>query len=76
MRTDVTIPPAWEDLIKALTILAQHPANDISPLHCEHDTLWVCADPDAFSPEELAELDELGFFKDDGGFMSYRFGSA
>ena len=74
--TEATIPSAWEDLIKGLTTLAQHPDDDISPLHCEHDTLWICADPAAFTSEELADLKELGFIPDDGGFVSYRFGSA
>lgn len=71
-------PKAWADLLSGLTLLAAHQNNDISPFHCEHDTLTVMADPAAFTPEELARLDELGFFphSDGDAFTSYRFGSA
>lgn len=69
---------AWEDLQRALSILARHKTSDISPFHCEHDTLCVNSDPEAYTPEELAELNDLGFFvsEDYGCFLSYRFGSA
>lgn len=69
---------AWADLVTGLLLLSQHPTNPISPLHCQHDTLWVLADPEAFTNEELNVLDGLGFFVDveDGCFKSFRFGSA
>jgi hypothetical protein len=71
------IPPAWADLIEGLTLLAQHPTDTISPLHCEHDTLHVMADAVAFTDEERDRLETLGFHADaDGGFHSFRFGSA
>ena len=81
MATDPTNPamsPAWSDLIEALTLLASHPGNAISPFQCSHDTLTVMADPAAFTAEQVARLDELGFHVDADSetFYSYRFGSA
>jgi hypothetical protein len=72
------MPPAWADLIEALTLLASRQNNAISPLHCQHDELTVMADPVAFTDEEIARLDELGFFPsgDALSFTSFRFGSA
>lgn len=69
---------AWADLIEGLTLLAKHQNNDISPFHCEHDTLTVMAEPSHFSADELVRLDALGFFPSDDGetFTSFRFGSA
>ncbi len=70
-------PPAWSDLLEGLTMLAKHPSSDISPFHCEHDTLNVMADDSAFTADELARLSVLGFdVHGEGGFYSYRFGSA
>lgn len=70
-------PDHWAELIQGLTILARHPEDMNNPTWCEHDALHVCADSEQFSTEEIAELDELGFHVDDeGGFFSYRFGSA
>lgn len=77
MPTTTQPPRAWADLIEAVTLLAQHPANDISPFWCEHDQLHVCADDEAFAPEEIVRLEELGFNRDtEGGFYSFRYGSA
>lgn len=59
--TAESTPQAWADLLEALTLLARHQSNDISPFHCEHDTLTVMADPEKFTAEELARLDKLGF---------------
>jgi hypothetical protein len=74
------MPEAWSDLISAITLLAKGQSNDISPLHCEHDRLVVCSDPDKFTPEELNQLIDWGFHADeedgDGFFYSFRFGSA
>lgn len=72
------MPPAWADLIEGLTLLAKHHTDDISPLHCQHDTLNVLADDEAFTDEEIARLDTLGFSvnNSEGGFYSFRFGSA
>jgi hypothetical protein len=71
------IPKAWSDLIEGLTLLAKHHTSDISPLHCEHDTLNVMADDGAFTADEIALLDALGFsVHSEGGFYSFRFGSA
>jgi hypothetical protein len=73
------MPEAWRDLLEGLTLLATHQSNDISPIQCSHDTLTVMADPAEFAAEEIARLDELGFFaaEDEGEwFYSFRFGSA
>jgi hypothetical protein len=78
--TTENMPEAWQDLIRALTILARGQVNPVSPLHCQHDELFASADPEKFSAEELQELDRLGFFvtERDGEklFLSFRFGSA
>jgi hypothetical protein len=68
-----------EDLIKALQIFLKY-GNPDYPTHCAHDVMYICGiEPSEVSPEDLAELDNLGFFVgDDGwgeGFMSYKFGS-
>lgn len=66
-------PQAWKDLIEGLTLLSRGQNNEISPTHCEHDQMTVCADPHKFTRDELVKLDSLGFFvsghtgfKDDG----------
>lgn len=67
---------AWADLPRAIEILSQHKTGPF-PFHCEHDELFVMSDPAAYEPEELAELEELGFFANEvEGFSSYRYGSA
>lgn len=69
----------WDDLIKALTLIRTRVVNSEQdyPLHCEHDELWIMADASLFTPAEIAQLDEWGVFVDsEGGFRSYRFGSA
>lgn len=78
MEGEAGTPKAWAELIKALTTLAKHPSNDLSPFHCEHDRLTVMADPSRFTMEELERLDALGFFANEGEgtFTSFRFGSA
>ena len=68
----------WADLIEALEIMRKH-ASGPFPTHCEHDQIWVQADPENFTPEEIAKLDELGFIPcDETGesFTSFIFGSA
>jgi hypothetical protein len=75
MHTEM--PPAWADLIEGLTLLAKHQNNDLSPFNCQHDELTVMADPAAFTGEEIARLEELGFNAGtEGTFCSFRFGSA
>ncbi|MFJ4653785.1 hypothetical protein ACIP5Y_21170 [Nocardia sp. NPDC088792] len=76
--TNDQMPEAWRDLLEGITILARHPDNDISPFHCEHDKLTVCANPADFTDEELERLDTLGFRvgDDEESFDSFRFGSA
>jgi hypothetical protein len=67
---------AWADLPRAIEMLSWHKTGPF-PLHCEHDELFVQSSPEAYAPEELAELDELGFFPNDyEGFSSFRYGSA
>lgn len=74
----MSMPRAWAELIEGLMLLAKHQSDEVSPFNCEHDRLTVMADPAKFTPEELARLDELGFFPDIYGemFTSVRFGSA
>jgi hypothetical protein len=68
-------PEPWDDLIRALTLLSRGAANDY-PFQCSHDTLFVNADREEFTPDELKQLEDWGFFlADEEGFMSYRFGS-
>lgn len=71
-------PEAWVDLIHGLVKMAQHQNNRISPLHCEHDILYVQSDPEKFSEKDLRVLDDLGFHPGEHGFgfESFRFGSA
>ena len=69
-----------EDLIKALNIFLKYldDKNAQSPTNTAHDELWIMGvDPDDVSDEDHAELLALGFFPaEDGGFVSFRFGSA
>ena len=81
--TEDQMPEAWRDLLEGIAILARHPGNDISPFHCEHDKLTICADPAEFTTEELERLEALGFhaadeddYDDADSFYSFRFGSA
>lgn len=68
-----------KDLIKALTILSKylkgHHVN--YPTYCKHDVLYVCVDYTKIPEEEIFELQELGFYRDEdtGCMMSYRYGS-
>jgi hypothetical protein len=65
-------------LIEALTIFRKY-GNPIFPTHCEHDILYICGiNEEDVSGDDKTRLDELGFFVDEeeGGFASYRFGSA
>jgi hypothetical protein len=68
-----------KDLIEALTILAKYmDPEERWPTHCEHDVLYVCnIESEDVSEGDTKRLDELGFVPDpeNGGFMSYRFGS-
>jgi len=67
-----------ENLIKALQIFLKY-GNVDYPLHCEHDMLYVSSSyvPSNFSIEDVAELDELGFFisEETDTFVSFRYGS-
>lgn len=70
-------PRAWKDLLTGLILLIKGQVNEISPFHCEHDTLTVMAAPDSFTEDEIQVLKGLGFSPDDDGtFYSFRFGSA
>lgn len=65
-----------EDLVKALQIFLKY-GNPEYPTHCEHDILYVCGiEPSDVSDEDKASLDKLGFFCDEEGFKSFRYGSA
>ena len=65
-----------DDLIEALQILRKY-GNPEWPTHCEHDELTVDIRASEVSEEDIARLDELGFFvnEDDDDFKSYKFGS-
>jgi hypothetical protein len=69
---------AWGDLVQAITLLSNHRTDEISPFHCEHDQLFVMADDTKFTADQLAQLEEWGFEVDteNGGFYSFRYGSA
>jgi hypothetical protein len=64
-----------DDLIAALTIFRKY-ANPRNPTHCEHDEMWIMEVGDDLSEEDKAEVIRLGFFWDDDGWKSFRFGSA
>lgn len=76
IKLDGDVPDAWRDLIIGLALLSRGQTNDISPLYCAHDELTVCASPEEFHEEEIAELEMLGFLVDGEVFKSFRFGSA
>ena len=67
-----------EQLIEALNIFLKY-GNPEYPTWCEHDALHICdIDDEKVSEEDKKELEKLGFFVDEqeGGFISYKFGSA
>lgn len=71
------LPQDWADLLQALNLLAKHPAPGSGPIYAAHDQLTVCADETAFTADEIAQLDKLGFpVNREGGFTSTRFGNA
>ena len=65
-----------KDLIEALNIFLKYTQAE-NPTNCSHDVLWVDVDETKVSKEDKKRLDKLGFFisSEDGGFMSFRFGS-
>lgn len=76
--SEKAMPLAWSELIQALRLLAKGSVNDINPLHCEHDELFVLGDPKSFTETDIAQLKEWGFDLDDANecFFSFRYGSA
>lgn len=65
-----------EKLIKALQIFESINTNCYT--HCEHDEMIIVGIPiEGVTPEQVKELDELGFFWSDSDqhFMSYKHGS-
>jgi hypothetical protein len=75
---ETPVPKAWTELIHALTLMARHASNDISPFDCNDGELTVMSSPSKFTDQELAYLDQLGFGVnlDDDTFYSFRYGSA
>ena len=64
------------DLIEALQIFAKYMEGVDFPTTTAHDTLYVCVNEELVSKEDETRLEELGFFPaDEGGYMSFRFGS-
>lgn len=75
--TTPPIAPDWANLLEAIALLARHPSSYICPFHCEHDVLTVMANPEAFTVDEIARLETIGFHPgDEATFYSYRYGSA
>ena len=66
---------ALSGLVEALNIFLKY-GDPAYPTHCEHDELHVCVPPDLVSAEDRGRLEELGFLAGDGGFKSFRYGSA
>ena len=68
-----------KDLIKALQILSKYLKDPFVkwPTCCEHDVLYVMANPNKISSEDVAILHELGFEPDyeHECIYSYRYGS-
>jgi hypothetical protein len=67
-----------EDLIKALQIFLKY-GNPKWPTCCEHDVLHIVdIDHNKVSEEDKGTLKDLGFLVDEneGGFYSFRYGSA
>ena len=64
-----------EDLIEALRIFSKY-TDSKYPTKCEHEELYVnCVKPKDVTPEDLAELEKLGFVPfQDFAFVSFRFG--
>ena len=64
-----------KDLLEAIKIFSKY-SDAKYPTNCGHDSLWVNVDEAVVSKEDIKTLDKLGFFVDeDGGFLSFRFGS-
>ena len=65
-----------KELIEALTIFAKYMSEDNKyPTACEHDILYICGLEREISEEDAKRLEELGFFPNDDGWASYRYGS-
>lgn len=67
----------WADLINGLGLLRLGKYPDTSPTYCDSDVLTVMSDPERFTPDQIAQLERLGFHADrrNGTFYSHRFGS-
>jgi len=66
------------DLIEALQIFLKY-GNPRNPTYCQYDTLYITEiEAKDVSGADKMRLEELGFFEDteDGGFMSFRYGSS
>ena len=63
-----------EDLYTAIGIFLKY-GNPTNPTNCAHDELYVDIDPALVSKEDTEKLDKLGFFSNEDGFMSFKFGS-
>lgn len=65
------------DLIEAIEIFLKYTGEDVQyPTFCEHDALHFAIDINV-SDEDRLRLDKLGFMEnqDEGGWVSFRFGS-
>lgn len=62
-------------LIEALQIILKH--GDVEyPTHCEHDEMHIYPNSMDFTEEELARLEEIGFYPNGmDGFYSFKYGS-
>jgi hypothetical protein len=77
VKTLTGMPRGWLELIQAIALLSKHATDDTSPFLCEHDTLYVMADEGKFTNDEVEQLATWGFHPSpEGGFYSFRYGSA
>lgn len=69
--------PIAADLIKAIQIFDKYMHEDFGCFtNCTHDVLTVAVPYDEVTAEDRAELDKLGFNKDEYGcFRSFLYGS-
>ena len=57
----MTKSSGFRDMIESCEIFARHDNDSYSLFAADHDIIWVNIDPNLFTEEELARLDELGW---------------
>jgi hypothetical protein len=66
----------YRELAEALAIFDRYmPEGEYGEFHAEHDQIWAGPnDYEAVSPEDIARLEELGWYPDEGngsGFYAF-----